>query len=84
MINIATENPMSVDDAATLCKVDPRTIHAWFDRGLERVKLGGRVYTSREALQRFSERCSPIDHVPSDEEAGAEAARKLKAEFGIG
>lgn len=53
--------------------VDYRTVWAWMKKGLRGIKLeracvGGRVYTSEEALQRFMQRLS------SDEVAGSDGA----------
>jgi hypothetical protein len=55
VIDIRTERPLSVKRAAAVLDVDRRTIERWFNLGLERIKLGGRVYTSKEALFRFAE-----------------------------
>jgi hypothetical protein len=62
----------------------PSTIYRWISRGvrgckLEAIRLGGTLYTSREALQRFAERltgaagppATPTNPIPR---SGAEAA----------
>lgn len=54
MVNVLQEQPITVEQAAQLCGVKERTIYRWFERGLERVNLGGVVRTSREALARFA------------------------------
>lgn len=54
MIDIRKERPLSIKRAAAVLDVDRRTIERWFQQGLDRIKLGGRVYTSREALFRFA------------------------------
>jgi len=36
--------------------VSTRTIERWFLEGLEKIKLGGKVYTTKAALQRFGRR----------------------------
>ncbi len=54
MIDLTRENPVSIKQVAEMFGVHRRTVEAWFGAGLERVKLGGRVYTTRAALQRFS------------------------------
>jgi hypothetical protein len=54
MIDLTREQPLSTPAAAVLLHTDLVGIKRLFDRGLERVKLGGRFYTSREAIQRFA------------------------------
>jgi hypothetical protein len=56
VIDIRKERPLSIKRAAAVLDVDRRTIERWFTLGLERIKLGGKVYTSRGALYRFSKR----------------------------
>ena len=51
-------------------KVHLSTIYRWINRGvagvrLESVRVGGGMYTSREALQRFAERCTNPSTTPS-------------------
>ncbi len=55
MIDLSKEYPMSIADVAGICKVHRRTVESWFLAGLEKAKIGGRVYTTREALQRFAQ-----------------------------
>lgn len=47
---------MTVQAAAKLLQVKPATVRRHIERGLEAVRIGGRVYTSREAIARF---CKP-------------------------
>ena len=54
MIDLRRERPMPLNKAARFCSVDRRTIERWISRGLESIKIGGRIYTSRAALQRFA------------------------------
>lgn len=54
MIDIRKERPLSIKRVAAVMDVDRRTIERWFTLGLERIKLGGKVYTSKAALYRFS------------------------------
>lgn len=68
MIDIATEHLLTMAQAARLRPgsrqgrpTHPSTIVRYIQRGirghrLEAVRLGGTLYTSREALQRFAER----------------------------
>lgn len=53
MVDLVSEIPLTVAKAAELMDVHRRTIEAWFAIGLERCKAGRRVYTTRQALQRF-------------------------------
>ena len=51
------------------------TLYRWCSRGvrgvrLETLKLGGRVVTSVEALQRFAERCSAADSTQEQRPTG--------------
>jgi hypothetical protein len=55
MIDLARERPLSVACAAQLLRVPSRTVKKWFRRGLESVRLGDIVFTTREAIQRFAE-----------------------------
>ncbi|MGC4002831.1 MAG: helix-turn-helix domain-containing protein [Pirellulales bacterium] len=59
MIDLANETPLRVNAAAELLNVSRRTIQVWFDRGLEHTKLGRTLFTTREALQRFSAQETP-------------------------
>jgi hypothetical protein len=53
VVDFARETPIDVAAAAALVNVNPITVRRWFKRGLEFCKLGGKVLTSREALNRF-------------------------------
>lgn len=53
MVDFVRETPLSVRRAAELLGVNPMTVRRWFKRGLDNTKVGGRVMTSREALNRF-------------------------------
>lgn len=62
MIDVDVEEPLSLPDAAKSLPGRPSlcTLHRWARRGignqrLETVLVGGRRFTSREALQRFIE-----------------------------
>ncbi len=55
MIDLAKEDPIHVSEACKLFGVHRRTVEGWFNRGLEKVKVGGRIYTSREAVLRYLE-----------------------------
>ena len=55
MIDLSRERPLSVMQAAHFLNVPPQVIKRWFRAGMESVRIGGRVYTTREAIQRFAE-----------------------------
>lgn len=59
MIDVNREQLIDVREAAVIARVTIQCIHNWFNgrtgRRLESVKMGGKRFTSREALQRFSE-----------------------------
>lgn len=60
MIDVAKEDLLGVAEVAAWLKVHRRTVEGWFSAGLERVNIGGRVFTSRQAIQRFSrDSCAP-------------------------
>jgi hypothetical protein len=82
MIDLKRERPLSVVAAAQHFGVHRRTIEGWFRRGLERVKIGGRVYTSLEAVQRFSEPGCNVERQHDARAVGA-AMKELRERFGL-
>lgn len=67
---------LTLADAARHLGVSRRTVYNWVHQGvrgkrLECVAVGGRLYTSREALGRFTELASPPEH-----QAAREAQRR--------
>ena len=56
MVDFTREKPIGVNALAVLVDVNPITVRRWFKRGLEFCKLGGKVVTSLEALNRFQSR----------------------------
>jgi len=61
MVDLSTEHLLSLPEAASRLPGRPHisTLHRWRQRGVRGVKLetlllGGRRYTSREALKRFA------------------------------
>ena len=70
MIELSAEKIISISGAAQLLpkrrlgkSIHVSTLYRWIHHGtggvrLESIKLGGALYTSVEALQRFAERCS--------------------------
>jgi hypothetical protein len=64
MIDLSREQPLSIACAAQLLHVPPRIIKKWFSRGLDSVRIGHLVYTTREAIQRFAEPVTPEAEPP--------------------
>ena len=87
MIDFTTETVMGVADVSLLLRVHRRTVEKWFERGLEHVKLGGRVFTSKEALNRFAEQSRPLSESPrrrrNSEESELEAMDRELEEAGL-
>lgn len=54
MLSVAHEQLMTIRQAASLLGVNQSTVRRHIERGLEAVRIGGKVYTSREAIERFS------------------------------
>lgn len=80
MIDLKREKLLSVSSAAAMFGVSQSTIYAWFGAGLERVKIGGVVRTSVEAVERFS-MLAPVGGQPS--QTGDRAAMKRLQEMGV-
>lgn len=57
--DLTCETPLQVSDVMKRFSVCRRTVENWFASGLEGMKLGGRVYTTVEAIQRFA---SPLEY----------------------
>jgi hypothetical protein len=53
VVDFAREKVIDVDSVANMLRVNEVTVRRWFKRGLEWCKLGGKVFTSLEALNRF-------------------------------
>lgn len=81
VVDFTRETPIDVRTAAVLCMVNPVTIRRWFARGLEFCKLGGKVLTSREAINRFRQdggTAPVVQAIVVDQETLA-AIRRLKS-----
>ena len=90
MINLATENILSLSDAArALPKVDGKQPHIsslwrWTKHGvrgvrLEHARIGNRIVTSAEALNRFANNLAAAEQQPQHTTA-ASAKRQLAGE----
>lgn len=67
------------------------TVYRWVLRGdLETIKVGGRLFTSKEAIRRFINRCSNPGSAPAASEISShrrqeiEAANRKLDAYGIG
>lgn len=89
MIDLTIETPLTIIEVAALFKVHRRTVEAWFSRGLEKARVGGRVYTTREAIQRFAVIDGPLEMpLPKQRRRSSNARAKkalaeLKQQLGI-
>jgi hypothetical protein len=90
MIDISTEELVSLSEVASMFpgrrgrKVAVATCWRWATRGrkgvrLETISIGGRRYTSREALMRWIDRLNPVQRVeePLEEQAAKAVADAL-------
>lgn len=90
MVDIAKENPLTLSDAAALLNRSYKTVLKWTRQGLrgrvlETRVVGGSVYTSREAIQRFSTGPEGVtESAPSQRtNAADEKARKRLSRRGV-
>lgn len=101
MIDLLNENVISLTEAANTSPLRPHvsTVFRWIQRGvcgikLESAMLGGRRVTSREAIQRFSDRVSaarrsggddspPKRRTERQKQAAIERAERELAEAGV-
>lgn len=96
MLSDLTEHMLTLTEAARHLPGRPHvsTLWRWYTRGVRGVRLetlvvGGRRYTSREALQRFSERLTGTEAVastyrtPGQRRRASEQAGRALTELGI-
>lgn len=84
MIDFAREDILSVKKAAEWLGVSARTVERWIERGLECRKFGRKVFTSKQALNRFADAADLIEQRHPGEAMPVDmTAALLKAEFGI-
>lgn len=86
MVDFATEVPVDVRAVTERFRVTHDTVYRWFKRGLEHAKVGGKVVTTWQAINRFSRQSdntlSPATPVFIDRETAA-ALRSLNQRLGI-
>jgi hypothetical protein len=87
MIDLRAEQLITLEEAAALRPggrggrpTHRSTVYRWIGTGvrgvrLEGLRLGGRLYTSREALQRFADRLTRSDAAPPPPQSMGPAAR---------
>ena len=95
MIDIATETVLTLAAAARLRPpsrrgrpTHPSTLARWALRGLrgtrlEVIRIGGQMYTSVEAIQRFAERLTAVGEVPVTPKRQADATDRELARRGF-
>ena len=74
---------MSVKRAAAFMDVSERTMHRWFASGLECQKFGGKLYTTRAALQRFGSPHKRHEPTTRKEAAAERAADQFLDSIGV-
>lgn len=79
MARVIQENLLTIRDAARLLRVHSATVRRMIDAGLEATRIGKRIYTSREAIERFSK---PVEAKPADK-ALAKKYQQARQRFGL-
>lgn len=54
MVDFTRETVIDVAGVAKMFRVNPVTVRRWFKRGLEWSRVGGKIVTTLEAINRFS------------------------------
>lgn len=81
--HLVTETPVTIAEACNRFKVCRRTVENWFSAGLESYKLGGRVYTTVQALQRFASVAMPAKPLPRQRRGKSEAQHEFEKWLGV-
>ena len=95
--DLQNENRLSINEAARLLNKSPSTIWRWCLSGvrdirLENFSLGAARYTTQEALDRFSQRCTsaasgnseaPQARTPRQRERDVESANRQLEKAGL-
>jgi len=79
MASVINENLLTIREAARLLRVHAVTVRRMIDAGLEATRVGKRIYTSREAIERFSK---PVEVKPNDK-ALAKKYQQARQRFGL-
>lgn len=85
MVDFARETVIDVRGACSHLRVTHDTVYRYFRIGLEFAKVGGKSYTSLEAISRFSRQSDTIANATPAvvERQAANVIRELKERFGI-
>lgn len=92
MIDFTRESQITLTAAAKRFGLNPITLRRWANgrngRKLETAKLGGKVYTSLEAIQRFSDQSDDSNElagagVSANSRTSDDARRQLMERHGI-
>lgn len=78
MVSFAREQTISLGTLAKRLDVHKDTIRDWFRRGLEHKRIGKMIFTSLEALDRFSEGNSSTSIADDAQLAEAELAARRR------
>lgn len=71
MSNILEEHQLGLAEAAKVAGVSPHSVKRWMFEGrrgthLEYLRLGRKLVTSREAIERFGRRLAELDRRPAN------------------
>lgn len=84
MIDLTTENPITLSKICELFDVSRSTVDGWFKRGLRNDRVGGRVISSYEALNEFKRGRQPQETSASASHREAErACKEFEAQYGV-
>lgn len=86
MIDVSREKIIDVEGVAKMFNVAEVTVYSWFRRGLEKKRMGGgrrgKIFTSLEALDRFSQRSEATDDGKGDNVGASEVLAGVGASSG--
>lgn len=81
MVDFCCETPISINDAARFLGVSRQCIENWLRSGLDSSKVGGKRFTSKEAIQRFSTQGELSPRITeADRDEALSACRSFKAQ----
>lgn len=90
MVDVVSEDPISLERVAMMLDVSILTVRSWTKPQLRKNKpvlpasrIGRKLYTTRTALQQFSQPNTPALVPLIDRKAHLESCRIAREEFGI-
>lgn len=90
MIDFAVERPLTLQQLATLVPFSYKTLHKWHKYGYRGIKLEsrpfpGKVVSSLEATQRFSDRIATLNQPPAAPRVCclSDVDRRVQEQYGI-